>query len=467
MKKLISIFVFFSIPLFFFSCRQDKILLDEDDFFVAIEETGASIDKRPLNEGKVLEIPVYVAAEAGEEVTVTVGIDDENTDAVEGVDFEFVNGKTLTYPNGAGYDTLIIKPFYGGTPGDLNLNLFLEDNTAGYNMGFFYGENQDSTSHANMLVTFIAGSLIEFNVTDSYDEPLESATIQLGPFANETGNYEFEDIPEGDDYEYTVELDGFATEESTINVTEDKEINIALKTWYDIAFNVIDENGAAIDDAVIKLGNNTNSAGEYEFEDILFGSYECTVTRDGFVKYVETIDVNKNVTDPIEIELLFAHDLTFDVTDNFGDIVDDAIISIETVDGETITNEEGDYLFVVPEGDYDYTVTREGFADYEGTINVSADITVPVELTTLYQVTFILIDEDAPHESVSGAVIELENQTTFESIVNDADDYEFMVPADDYNYEITHEDYETATGTISVSSDMPVPVVISMVPKGN
>ena len=149
MKKLFFIFVFFSLPLFFISCGEDDKILSEDEFFIAFEGTNATL---PKSSEDTLKIPVYIAAESGGSVTVNIGTDTDSTTAVIGTDYEFVRGPQLVYPIGAGYDSLMIISNTGGTPGDLILELFLESNSAGYNMGFFYGENADSTSHDRFRV---------------------------------------------------------------------------------------------------------------------------------------------------------------------------------------------------------------------------------------------------------------------------------------------------------------------------
>ncbi len=155
MKKILLILMVLVVPFVMISCDDDEILLPAEDFFVAFEGVSANISK---NSPTPLNIPVYVAAEAGDQVTVTIGYKEESDEgvvAIEDVDFEFEHGPVLTYPIGAGHDTLRIQPIPGGTAGNLILELYLESNSAGYNMGFFYGEEADSTSHNRFVVTFL------------------------------------------------------------------------------------------------------------------------------------------------------------------------------------------------------------------------------------------------------------------------------------------------------------------------
>jgi hypothetical protein len=159
MKKIFFILVFFSASVFISSCEKENKILSSDEFFVAFGyKIGvnffhvANINKASTD---TLKIPVYVAAEKGPSMTVTIGVNNDSTTAVLGTDYEFVRGPLLTYPIGAGYDSIMIIPKTGGTAGNLKLDLFLESNSAGYTMGFKHGEEADSTSFNKFRVNFI------------------------------------------------------------------------------------------------------------------------------------------------------------------------------------------------------------------------------------------------------------------------------------------------------------------------
>jgi hypothetical protein len=135
----------------FIACEQDDHILPKEDWFVAFESQSATISKNSPND---LRIPVYVAAGKGSSIRVDIGIKTDSTTAQAGVDYNFVRGPILNYPIGSGYDTLIIRPLSPGNPGPQRLWLFLESNSANYNMGFFHGPEKDSTSFADFVITF-------------------------------------------------------------------------------------------------------------------------------------------------------------------------------------------------------------------------------------------------------------------------------------------------------------------------
>jgi hypothetical protein len=149
-RYLLIIFLALGITTFI-ACEPEDHILPKEDWFVAFESQSATIAKNSPNN---LRIPVYVAAGSGAPLTVNIGIKTDSTTAQLGVDYNMLRGPVLNYPIGSGYDTLIISPLSPGNQGPQRLWLFLESNSANYNMGFFHGTERDSTSFADFVVTF-------------------------------------------------------------------------------------------------------------------------------------------------------------------------------------------------------------------------------------------------------------------------------------------------------------------------
>lgn len=152
MTRNIIILLFLAITFApFVGCEEEEQILPREDWFIAFETTSATISK---TSNDTLKIPVYIAAGAGSAVTVKIGINTDSTTAVAGQDYNFVHGPELSYPTGTGFDTIRIVPVAPGNTGRQTLWLFLENNSAGYTMGFKHGEEADSTSFADFKITF-------------------------------------------------------------------------------------------------------------------------------------------------------------------------------------------------------------------------------------------------------------------------------------------------------------------------
>lgn len=139
MKKIIiqTLTAFMAI-LFVTSCDWDPVMFDSSKSFVAFTSRQATIPE----DKDMVGIPVMVvAAEGSPAVTVTFDFDTAGIEmpAVEGEDFTLVNSeKTLTFPDGWGYDTIWIQPvdndiFTGNKTFTINLQTNSEDYAFGSN----------------------------------------------------------------------------------------------------------------------------------------------------------------------------------------------------------------------------------------------------------------------------------------------------------------------------------------------
>jgi len=137
MKKIINriTFVLAAVTLLA-SCEADYVMFDSSKSFVAFPT-----DKTTIQEpGGPVAIPVYVVALKGSPA-ITVNFDFDGTDipnaAVEGVDFDILNdSKTLSFPDGWGYDTVWIDPIDNDIfEGNKMVYLQLTSNSQNYQFG--------------------------------------------------------------------------------------------------------------------------------------------------------------------------------------------------------------------------------------------------------------------------------------------------------------------------------------------
>lgn len=75
------------------------------------------------------------------------------------------------------------------------------------------------------------------------------------------------------------------------------------------------------------------------------------------------------------------YSVTFVVEDDMGDLVENALVSIGSI--EKLTDENGSVVFYdFPSGSYDYEVTKDGYEDFEGNVSIlNEDVSEIVVLT--------------------------------------------------------------------------------------
>ncbi len=139
---------------------------------------------------------------------------------------------------------------------------------------FFAGEPETSSSKVNKAFT-------GFNVyLDDMDNPVaENITEQ---------EYLFEELPEG---EYTAGIQAlYTTGESEIS-TIDFTIEEGFVNTFSLTFEVSDEEGEEIAGATVTLDGQEASPGEYFFGDLEPGTYDYSVSKDGYHEVSDQVTI--------------------------------------------------------------------------------------------------------------------------------------------------------------------------------
>lgn len=202
-----------------------------------------------------------------------------------------------------------------------------------------------------------------------------------------------EDNPTVDDYDTTVEDgemratvdisaldngDNFTVDIRSADVDETTAVVVG-ETSSELTVDVVDTSGEEVNDAEITVDGETivGSTGVF---DLTNGEYDIEVEGEGYQNITETVSVN-GPTENVELLLLeegqTLYDLTVDVVDEDGNAVGNAEV---TVDGETKTGSS--VSFEVLEGDYDASVTADGYGDQITGVNVDSDTTETITLTS-------------------------------------------------------------------------------------
>ena len=156
---------------------------------------------------------------------------------------------------------------------------------------------------------------------------------------------------------------------------------------YNLSFEVQDEDGNSIDNAVVTLEGVANAPGDYLFEGLMPGEYSYQVTAADYLPASGSVNiVDEDVFLTVTLAEIPLYTLTFIVEDEDGVLIDNAQIMLQNE-----TNSPGDYVFAGLEaGVYEYTVFLEGYEIVNGTVNVSEDTT---ETVTLIELEVLVVSE--------------------------------------------------------------------------
>gem|GEM_PF-5372563 len=306
---------------------------------------------------------------------------------------------------------------------------------------------------------------VTFEVLDEETaEPIKGAKVTidgLTEYTDEKGKASFTVLP--GTYTYKVEKEGYESKEGTVKVEENTYLTVYLKkAKYTVTFLVVDkETGEPLEGAVVKFGDLTgvtDKEGKVEFS-VAGGKYSYKVTKEGYKSIEGEVDVSGDVTVKVEIEKeAILYTVTFEVVDKYtAKPIEGAKVKLG--DYEKLTNSSGHAEFQVGKGTYSYTVSKEGYKEKSGEIEVSADTYVKVELVSyehIHKVTFKVKDYDTK-KPLEGVKITVDGK---ENVTDSNGEASFELEDVEYSYTAEKEGYESTSGKIVVESDTVVEIMM-------
>ena len=172
MKKIISKFlIILAAVLLVTSCEWEPIKFDSSKSFVAFESQSVEIAEEV--EGQVGVVVMVTALLDAPAITATFDFDTTGfgaSAAVEGEDYTLMNDdKTLSFPDGWGYDTIWIDPIDNDVfTGDMKFNITLTSNSLDYEFGSFVTNTVTLKDNEHPLGAWIGSYEVD---AQSYGDP--------------------------------------------------------------------------------------------------------------------------------------------------------------------------------------------------------------------------------------------------------------------------------------------------------
>jgi hypothetical protein len=240
---------------------------------------------------------------------------------------------------------------------------------------------------------------VTFTIADNDSwESIEGATISILGHGETTSNLAGMATFDGmysDTYYYVITAIGYEdyTDNFTIN-TNDIDVDVLMTpesiSYYDANFTILDDNTSlAIENASISIdgvGTETSDvSGQASFIDLVDGTYNYTITADGYELYSSDFTINAG-DEAINVNLTpetLLYNANFTVTDlNTSDAIENASISIDGIGTET-SDASGQATFNdLEDGTYNYTITADEYELYSSDFTINGgDEAINVQLT--------------------------------------------------------------------------------------
>lgn len=417
------------------------------------------------------EYPVTIEKTGYDTLQGEIKVNNQNTDVTFEMDFFLYNVEfnisQVNQGNPAEGATIKIE----GQPGVLNVNgsgqatIKLKSGNYSYTVqkkgyddltGSFNVEGQDTfiqrtlvLKHYNVVIT----------VLDSDNSsPVQGAAVNINGSSyptNERGQAVVS-LQNGT-YSYTVTKSGYYDGSSSVTVLDsDNSSVISLKArLYNVIMTVKNPLKEPIKGATVEINAmsyQTQDNGEVSLQ-LKNGTYPFTVVANGMDDYLGELEVVSADIPSFPVNMEYKkYDIVFTVQTDEGVAIENANIHINEKDYQT--SQGGLVTVRLSDGQYPYTVTKEGYVQTQGNVEVSgSNKNVLAQLTPIsYNITFVVKDNMVSPNLLQGVSIDIENEDKTVT-TNASGEAIISLKAGKYTASFMKNSYKTETLSFEVTGE--------------
>lgn len=417
------------------------------------------------------EYPVTIEKTGYDTLQGEIKVNNQNADVTFEMDFFLYNVEfnisQVNQGNPAEGATIKIE----GQPGILNVNgsgqatIKLKSGNYSYTVqkkgyddltGSFNVEGQDTfiqrtlvLKHYNVVIT----------VLDSDNSsPAQGAAVNINGSSyptNERGQAVVS-LQNGT-YPYTVTKSGYYDGSSSVTVLDsDNSSVISLKArLYNVIMTVKNPLKEPIKGATVEINATsyqTQDNGEVSLQ-LKNGTYPFTVVANGMDDYLGELEVVSADIPSFPVNMEYKkYDIVFTVQTDEGVAIENANIHINEKDYQT--SQGGLVTVRLSDGQYPYTVTKEGYVQTQGNVEVSgSNKNVLAQLTPIsYNITFVVKDNMASPNLLQGVSIDIENEDKTVT-TNASGEAIISLKAGKYTASFMKNSYKTETLSFEVTGE--------------
>jgi uncharacterized membrane protein len=417
------------------------------------------------------EYPVTIEKTGYDTLQGEIKVNNQNADVTFEMDFFLYNVEfnisQVNQGNPAEGATIKIE----GQPGVLNVNgsgqatIKLKSGNYSYTVqkkgyddltGSFNVEGQDTfiqrtlvLKHYNVVIT----------VLDSDNSsPVQGAAVNINGSSYPTNDRGQAVVSlQNGTYPYTVTKSGYYDGSSSVTVLDsDNSSVISLKArLYNVIMTVKNPLKEPIKGATVEINATsyqTQSNGQVSLQ-LKNGTYPFTVTALGMDDYSGELEVESADIPSFPVNMEYKkYDIVFTVQTDEGVAIENANIHINEKDYQT--SQGGLVTVRLSDGQYPYTVTKEGYVQTQGNVEVSgSNKNVLAQLTPIsYNITFVVKDNMASPNLLQGVSIDIENEDKTVT-TNASGEAIISLKAGKYTASFMKNSYKTETLSFEVTGE--------------
>jgi uncharacterized phage protein gp47/JayE/uncharacterized membrane protein len=417
------------------------------------------------------EYPVTIEKTGYDTLQGEIKVSNQNADVTFEMDFFLYNVEfnisQVNQGNPAEGATIKIE----GQPGVLNVNgsgqatIKLKSGNYSYTVqkkgyddltGSFNVEGQDTfiqrtlvLKHYNVVITVldsdnsspVQGSAVNINGSSYPTNERGQAVVSL----------------QNGTYPYTVTKSGYYDGSSSVTVLDsDNSSVISLQArLYNVIMTVKNPLQEPINGATVEINATsyqTQSNGQVSLQ-LKNGTYPFTVVANGMDDYLGELEVVSADIPSFPVNMEYKkYDIVFTVQTDEGVTIENANIHINEKDYQT--SQGGLVTVRLSDGQYPYTVTKEGYVQTQGNVEVSgSNKNVLAQLTPIsYNITFVVKDNMVSPNLLQGVSIDIENEDKTVT-TNASGEAIISLKAGKYTASFMKNSYKTETLSFEVTGE--------------
>ena len=303
--------------------------------------------------------------------------------------------------------------------------------------------------HYNVVIT----------VLDSdNNEPVQGAAVNINSSSYPTDdNGQVTVSLQNGTYPYTVTKSGYYDGSSSVTVLDrDNSSVISLKArLYNVIMTVKNPLKEPIKGATVEINATsyqTQDNGEVSLQ-LKNGTYPFTVVANGMDDYLGELEVVSADIPSFPVNMEYKkYDIVFTVQTDEGVAIENANIHINEKDYQT--SQGGLVTVRLSDGQYPYTVTKEGYVQTQGNVEVSgSNKNVLAQLTPIsYNITFVVKDNMVSPNLLQGVSIDIENEDKTVT-TNASGEAIISLKAGKYTASFMKNSYKTETLSFEVTGE--------------
>lgn len=417
------------------------------------------------------EYPVTIEKTGYDTLQGTIKVNNQNADVTFEMDFFLYNVEfnisQVNQGNPAEGATIKIE----GQPGVLNVNgsgqatIKLKSGNYSYTVQKKGYDNLTGSFNVEGQDTFIQRTLVlkHYNVVitvldSDNSSPAQGAAVNINGSSyptNERGQAVVS-LQNGT-YPYTVTKSGYYDGSSSVTVLDsDNSSVISLKArLYNVIMTVKNPLKEPIKGATVEINATsyqTQDNGEVSLQ-LKNGTYPFTVVANGMDDYLGELEVVSADIPSFPVNMEYKkYDIVFTVQTDEGVAIENANIHINEKDYQT--SQGGLVTVRLSDGQYPYTVTKEGYVQTQGNVEVSgSNKNVLAQLTPIsYNITFVVKDNMASPNLLQGVSIDIENEDKTVT-TNASGEAIISLKAGKYTASFMKNSYKTETLSFEVTGE--------------